>query len=952
MMPIQHFSDEAMNRSRATKINLSELRGPFDDRIGCRQRPDRTPTFFEPSPFAGRMAGVLRKFFILFVVYGCTRTVSDFESHAAPTLTDTIVLDGAAGADAAWQSSLTSYVAHWAAPTLSTNAASLGFSVSSAADCRGDVVATQKLPVSATTFSASGLVLQEGKTYFGCLLALSATGVESSGATSNGVSVDATAPSVPVTVAAQAGVNQTLLTWSNASDSGSGLYGYDVAYCNPAPCAPPAVPQLSGIGAGFSIVAPLDNCIDYDFFVRAVDVAGNPGAWTAATDATPFLDVPKDLSVVNGPAWAEVAWTPEANTQYDVCHASHAGACTGVVTDAGSRSAVRINGLTPDTAYFSVRAKQGTCTSTPSAEIEVVPFAMTLMYQTVADNSGTPLQIALDGDGDGDGKDDLIVGDPSDSLGAALISYTTDPQYPTLESIVDPFLSSNNNGQLGFSLAWIGDLTGDGRDDFVVGAPGSTTGSGRAGHLCEVNFDTALSPFDYCNLNFDIDGSTGSWIGQSVAAAGDFNNDGTPDILVGLNTSGGAGTAQSANAVVVLSGKVAGPALYTTILLNTFAVPVPAVAFGNMPGSIAALLQPDNSSNVVGVATISNSAAYLYAGASPDLLPHSAGAGQVRRIGDIDGDGVPDYGIGGSDNNAGFVTLYSKTATTLVTGASVATITGMGDVDGDGLADFATSNDNARVNGLDSAGAMDIRSGSDGHVLWHFDRGANAVAESLGTSIASGDFDGDGNVDVVVTSQSAQGSMVNFFANNNLLGLLPSEIESTRGQPRRDTAHMPKASSSGQLSFTASGGTSPYTFSIVADHSHGAAIDASGAYTCGTARGVYDTVRVTDALLRSFDTRVLCGNAPSEKLYAPTSLVAVANADQSLALTWAERSPEATGFVVEQREPTGIWHTVVAATQTHTTITGLATPATYFFRVRATHASGDSVWSPVAQIDD
>ena len=59
----------------------------------------------------------------------------------------------------------------------------------------------------------------------------------------------------------------------------------------------------------------------------------------------------------------------------------------------------------------------------------------------------------------------------------------------------------------------------------------------------------------------------------------------------------------------------------------------------------------------------------------------------------------------------------------------------------------------------------------------------------------------------------------------------------------------------GQQAFAGSGGVSPYTYSVEADTSGGASIDAAGLYTAGPTAGS-STVRVTDAALTPIETTV------------------------------------------------------------------------------------------------
>lgn len=81
----------------------------------------------------------------------------------------------------------------------------------------------------------------------------------------------------------------------------------------------------------------------------------------------------------------------------------------------------------------------------------------------------------------GDGRPDLLIGAPQEDPGTSPTScgraYLFDPYYGNL---LHTFISPNqeSTGYFGFGLTAINDLTGDGADDFVIGAFGETPPSG------------------------------------------------------------------------------------------------------------------------------------------------------------------------------------------------------------------------------------------------------------------------------------------------------------------------------------------------------------------------------------------------------------------------------------------------------------------------------------------
>ena len=160
--------------------------------------------------------------------------------------------------------------------------------------------------------------------------------------------------------------------------------------------------------------------------------------------------------------------------------------------------------------------------------------------------------VSTAGDIDNDGYDDIIVGAPRKNSyqGAAYVIYGGDKS--TMSNIVlsstalDPastgFLITGNAGNdiLGFSVSTAGDIDNDGYDDMIVGAPRKYSyqgavyviyGGEKSSMSNIVLSSTNLSP---TSTGFMVTGNTaGDYFGQSVSTAGDVNNDGYDDIIIG-----------------------------------------------------------------------------------------------------------------------------------------------------------------------------------------------------------------------------------------------------------------------------------------------------------------------------------------------------------------------------------------------------------------------------------
>jgi hypothetical protein len=176
------------------------------------------------------------------------------------------------------------------------------------------------------------------------------------------------------------------------------------------------------------------------------------------------------------------------------------------------------------------------------------------------DRSGS--SVSTVGDINGDGFDDLIIGAPYATTaggafaGASYVVFGSDQGLPNpLELSV---LNGSNgfviNGEStfdgsGFSVDAAGDINGDGIDDLIIGAPDASPGESYSG-ISYVVFGSDQVWNSLLNLS-SLDGSNGFAIngvsqydnaGASVSSAGDVNDDGIDDLIIGApNASGSTG---------------------------------------------------------------------------------------------------------------------------------------------------------------------------------------------------------------------------------------------------------------------------------------------------------------------------------------------------------------------------------------------------------------------------
>ncbi len=421
----------------------------------------------------------------------------------------------------------------------------------------------------------------------------------------------------------------------------------------------------------------------------------------------------------------------------------------------------------------------------------------------LADNDWFGYSAAGIGDLDGDGVDDLAVGAPVD--GAVHVLFMNQDRTIKETARVTSALSDVFD-YFGSSVAAAGDLDGDGVADLAVGAVrdarAQTVQPGRvvshpygAVHVLLMNSDGTAK--GYSKIDRQTPGgpalSLGAEFGSSVAAVGDLDGDGVPDIAAGAESNDGPGNNSGILHLLMLNSD---GTLKSSRDIGRAAGGVPAPGAGDEFGSSVASLGDLDGDGVADLAVGAKSAgtggdAYvLFMGvdssvsravrmseSGPDV---SLAAGDmfgssVAGIGDLNRDGVEDLAVGAAGDrtgarNAGAVHLLflgadgtsesraikagTPNAPALgrgdMFGSSVAEI---GDLDRDGVADLAAG----AWGDLNETGAVHLLyMNSDGTVKRTVEIDGSVtngpslrIGDRFGSSVAGiGDLDRDGVPDL------------------------------------------------------------------------------------------------------------------------------------------------------------------------------------------------------------
>lgn len=345
---------------------------------------------------------------------------------------------------------------------------------------------------------------------------------------------------------------------------------------------------------------------------------------------------------------------------------------------------------------------------------------------TIGDQFG--LAICAAGDVDRDGHTDICVGAYADSKETGYVEVLSGSSGKPMRRIA----GAAAGDRYGYSVAPAGDVNGDKFPDVLVGAPGQqTTGIGYAHVVSGLWLWTGGGK----QFLYTFKGTAaGDQYGTAVANAGDVDQDGIDDLLIGARQQGvGQGYVQ------LISGK-------TGTLIRAYTGGTTVKNFGQTLANAGDVNKDGVPDAVIGAGFLWR----VMSGKDGKLIRETKNQGgkSVAGAGDVNKDGYPDIIVyhGNTPKPKSVYVVSGKDWTVIHTlsagqpSKNFNLVAGVGDINGDGYSDVMTNSGGGTVY------PVKIYSGKDASILLKLSgTGTFGVCVSPG-----GDVNGDGQLDVLV----------------------------------------------------------------------------------------------------------------------------------------------------------------------------------------------------------
>jgi len=396
--------------------------------------------------------------------------------------------------------------------------------------------------------------------------------------------------------------------------------------------------------------------------------------------------------------------------------------------------------------------------------------------EAVGDSFGSPVSGA--GDVNNDGFDDLIIGAPGNDAGGiwAGRAYVYSGKD---SSLLYMFTGYTDHDFLGIRVSGAGDVNNDGYDDLIVSAPQSIGTSYWGAGIAYV-YSGANGSLLY-TFTGEAEHDRFGW---AVSEAGDVNNDGFADVIVGAPHNDMGGT-NAGRAYVFYGGSGPFPATIAAADADIIFTGYSAYdVFGSVVDYAGDVNIDEHDDLFVGAPVWKSlgtgpGKAYVYSGSDGSILYNLIGEteygsfGQsISNAGDLNDDGRPDLVVGAYRNStAGHwagrafafygrpgpypITINAEDADCIFTGENAddqfgICVSGAGDVNLDGYDDLLIGADGYN-DPYEWSGRAYIYSSVDCSLLHVLECEEQGEYDEFGVSVSdAGDVDNDGWPDVII----------------------------------------------------------------------------------------------------------------------------------------------------------------------------------------------------------